>query len=275
MYRILIVAAVGVVVLAVGAVGVVVWHRANRTPAPVVGVGGGTVVAPVEAPEPEPAPVAPRRRRPSPQPQETSAASAMDAAVADADAAAAAVAEASADPSLDEKINGILNSLTREEQEALMRAIGQRAMQERAAQRRYELPSDRRLRVLERNRNTALRLNDVQRQQIEALKESLKPKIDAATSPLRQQQETLLAQARELMSSGDRDAGRALFEQMGDLRRQMEQATAPIDEEYKAALSGILAPEQQDAVTAAETSGTDGQRWGGGRPGGDRRGGGR
>jgi Spy/CpxP family protein refolding chaperone len=268
MHRILIGAAVGVVVLAAGAVGVVVWHRANRPPAP-QGEVSQAAVAPAETPEPEPAPVAPRRRRPSPQPQETPKSPAAVPVATDTEATTVApVAETASNPSLDEKINGILNSLTREEQEALMRAISQRAMQERAEQRRYELPSDRRLRVLERNRNAALRLSDVQRQQIDALKESLKPKIDAATSQLRQQQETLREQVGQLMSSGDREAARALFEQMGDLRRQSEQATAPIDEEYKTALSGILTPEQQEAVTAAEASGNDGPPpWAGNRRG--------
>ncbi|MBN2584358.1 MAG: Spy/CpxP family protein refolding chaperone [Planctomycetes bacterium] len=264
MHRILIGVAVAVVVLAVGAIVTVAWLRPSdtKTTQPVA-------VAPAETTEVETEPV--RRTRPAARPAAAPAESDEEPpAIGDAPPPDDMNPAAAGGENMDEKIKAILDTLTEDEQRALMRAMAGRMMRDRMEQRRYDLPSDRRLRVLERGRNEAIRLSDVQRDQLNALKENLKPKIDAAMSDIWQKQEQLRQQGMQLMSEGKRDEARTLFEQMNELRQQGEQAMAPIDEEYKVALSGILTPEQQEAVNSAETSDDGGRRRDfGGPPGGN------
>jgi hypothetical protein len=164
-------------------------------------------------------------------------------------------------------------SMSEEERRLYERELGRRRMQDEMERRKYDLGSDRVLRRLDRDE--ALRLSDAQWQQVNALRDGYKPKIDQAVGALYAQQSELMSQMGPMMGRGGGNEGgneedrRAVFEKMNELRQQIEEAKAPIEAEYKAALSTILTAEQTAAIAQqqAENSENSGERPGRGNRG--------
>jgi len=269
MHRILVGVAVVAVVLAIGAVVLVALgymdNKSADTPKPTetaeVSEEQALIITEESVAE-APGPVARPKAKPKPKPE-----------APEKTDVAAALATAAADESPQDKANRILANLNDDEQRALMRAMGRRRMEQRRDRRRYELPSDRRLRSLERTRDEALRLSDAQREQIEALKDVMKPQIEAAMQEIWAKQEELRERASQLMEEGKREEARAVWQEFGPLREQANEIQAPLDEQYKTSLAGILSPEQVEVLERApEPSSGDrrGMRFGGqdGRGGG-------
>jgi len=267
MYRILVGVAVVAVVLAVGAVVLVALYSTERpeaTPKPRETTEVAEPAAPIVPTETlvrKPKRVAPKDK---PKVGEKNRVA----------AAAEAAPEVAASESIDNKVNRILADLNDDEQRALMRAIGRRQMERRREQRRYDLPSDRRLRRLERSRDETLRLSDAQREQIEDLKSVMKPKIEAVMQEIWAKQDELRERASQLMEEGKREEARAVWQEFGPLRELSNEVQAPLDEEYKTSLSAILSPEQTQALQQQGSEPRDrrgmrrGGFGGGGGPGG-------
>ena len=266
MHRILVGVAVVAVVLAVGAVVLVALHSTEEpetTPKPPETTEVAEPGAPIVLTE------TPARKARRVATKDEAKAGEKDKVAA----AAGGAPEVAAGEGTDGKVNRILADLNNEEQQALMRAMGRRMGEQRREQQRYDLPSDRRLRRLERSRDETLRLSDAQREQIEAVRSVMKPKIEAAMQGIWAKQEELQGQVSQLREEGKRDEIRAVFEQYGPLREQANELQAPLDEEYKTSLSAILSPEQTQALEqqgGGESRDRGGRRRGGiggGNPG--------
>jgi hypothetical protein len=167
-----------------------------------------------------------------------------------------------------ERMAKLLDSLTDEERQALVRENRRRDMEARRERRRYALPSDRKLRGLDRL-DDALKLSDVQRAQVEATQATFKPQIEMALQDVWARQSELGQTMRELWAAGEREEAGALREQFGELREESNKIKAELDARYTESLAGILSTEQIEAMaTMPESSGRDrrGRRGGGGRP---------
>jgi len=246
MSRTLIVAVIAVVVLAVGAA-VALGVNSGREP---------PVVATVPAdPAPESSPATPAESLPKMQVPErrVNPSASAPATVSKPTPEASGTAE-----DLEAAAKQDVASMSEEKRRAYERALAARRMQEMQERRKYELGSDRSLRRLDRDEN--LRLSEAQWQQINALRDSYKPKIDQAVGALYAQQAELMSQMGPMMGrggggneGGNEEDRRAVFEQMRQLGQQIQEAKAPIEAEYKAALSTILTAEQTAALAQQET----------------------
>lgn len=263
MHRFLIGVAVVVVLLTVGAVVAVTLSRQGGQPAAEPEENAGPKIAkttPVEADTPATS-TRPRRTR------TTTVTPADDTKPAETKAATQP-AETAADSERAAEIREMVTNMSDDDRRILERELRRVQMGQMQDRRRYDMPSDRRLRRLERTRDDALRLNAAQQQQIETLREAYKPQLDSRLADIWQQQAALREQAADLMAEGNRDASRELFQQMGELNNQAEAIKTPLDEQYKASLATILTPEQMQALEQQSDEG--GGRDGGRRPGGFR-----
>jgi len=168
-------------------------------------------------------------------------------------------------------------NMTDEERQIVQRELMRRRGQEMMERRKYDLPSDRRLRRLEWTRDEALRLTEAQQLQINALRETYKPQLDTLLADIWQQQAELRDQAIALMGEGQRDEVRGVWNQINELNQQAEQIKAPLDEQYQSSLAAILTPEQVEAMAQQPDRGSGDRRPrrrpfgggpGGGNPGG-------
>jgi len=142
------------------------------------------------------------------------------------------------------RISALLDGLSKEEQEELNRQLRDRRMRQWREQQKYALPSEDWLRVLRYRRDGALKLNEVQQQQIDEFREIMKPKIDAALQGIWAQEADLRNQARTMAEAGQSQEAIAVQQQLGELRRQTAEAKRQVDEEFQAMLQGILTPDQ-------------------------------
>ena len=262
MPRFLVIIAVVAVSLAVGAVIAVAVVKMGGEPAqPPAETPRATVAAEPADEEPSvPIPAVTRRPK-APKP-------AVDA-TQPAEPGDAAALEAPADDERVARFRDMVANMSSDDRQLLMREIMRQRGREMAERRKYDLPSDRRLRRLERTRDDNLRLTDAQREQIDAIRDTYKPQLDAQLQDIWAQQAELREDAMALMSEGKRDEARALFEQMNELNQQADQLKAPLDEQYKAALASILTPEQTaEMAQERDTSGRRGGRRGAGGFGG-------
>ena len=256
--------AVAAIILAVGVVGAMTYF----------GGSGHTMKAPVAQVEPTPAPEdAVPAEPPAPAPAakpKLAKASAKSDKKADVAADPAPAADA---PKSDaaEKASKLLDSLSPEVQDELMRQMRDRQMARFREQRKYQLPSSWRIQALNfrGGRDPALKLNDAQQQQLAAVNELMKPKIEAALSDYWAKEEQLRQQMDAVQAAGRADEAEALRLQLRDTRTQMDAARNDLDKDYRQMLTSVLTPEQLKALDATPQFG-DGNRGPGGGPAGGR-----
>jgi len=250
MHKIIIALAVVVAVLAVGVVVAVTYMGG--------GAGGGKVsVAQPAVTEPGPAvessaaaPVAKAAPSPAAKPaaKPTAPAAKLEAAAGDSSAQ-----NDDSSPEVKARIAALLDGLSPAEQSELMRQMREREAQRMRERARYALPSQFRLQALNRRRDGALKLSEYQQQQVDAIAESMKPKMDAALGPIWQKQDQLRQRAEALNQAGRASEAEPLQQEMRDLRQQTETVRNSLDQEYRQLLAGVLTPEQTQALDSSET----------------------
>ncbi len=156
---------------------------------------------------------------------------------------------------LRERMEAQLANMSDDERQALREVINRQEREARQARdaerranwaetRRYGMASDFRLRMLQRNPD--LRLSDTQQQQVETLREAMRPKTDAAMAQIWTQSEQLRQQMQTLSAQGMDTADTAT--QMRALREQEQEIRQKLDAEYKQSLSAVLSAEQLQAL---------------------------
>ena len=250
MHRILLGGVIAVVVLAVGAVVAVVLNgRDTETPMPSTAAQPASAMA--EKPEVD-EPDFPELSEPvTAPPAEAEPKVSAAATTSQPDAAT----EEGGD--VRQRMATLLDSLTDEERQALVREHMRRRRDAWIERRKYSLPTDGKLRRLDRL-DDALKLSEVQRAQIEAAQATFKPQIEMALQDIWAQQSDLRQRMRDLWEAGQREEAGALREQASSLREESGEIKAELDAKYTESLAGILSAEQIEAMaTMPESSGRD------------------
>ena len=247
MHRILLGGVLAVVVLTVGGVVVVAVlnGRDAETPTPSTAAQPSSAIAETpEIEEPE-----------LPELPEPVAAPPAEAETKVSAAATASQPDASAEESDDvrQRMATLLDTLTDEERGALVREHMRRRRAAWIERRKYALPTDRKLRGLDRL-DDALKLSEVQRAQIEALQATFKPQIEMALQDVWARQSELRQRMRDLWEAGQREEAGALREQFSSLREESGEIKAELDTKYTESLVGILSAEQIEAMTTMPES---------------------
>lgn len=281
MHRPLIFAAVAAVSLALGAVVAIAVMNATREPHPPPPGPPAPTVAEVPAEEaevemPMPLPTPRPSRRVTVRPGQEVGKAAGEAAAAEGAAGETETGGVTEDRGAE--MRQLLESMSDDDRRALIREFFRMQGQQRMEQRRYEMPSDRRLRRLERTRDENLRLTDAQQQQISSIRESYKPQLDTLLGDIWVKQADLREQAMEIMQSGgSREDAQGIWDQVRQLGEQADQIKAPLEAEYQTAVSSLLTPAQLEVFQQENTDRGgrgDRRRPGGGFDFGGRRGGG-
>ena len=249
MPRVLIILVAVVVLLAAGAIGVLAMRGQSPTP-PAAPLPAPPVAALPQQDE-SPAPVA--QNRPAPQPAEPTAAAPVEAV------AEPALPEDSASP--DAKAAALLDSLSEEETQAVMREMGRRQMRKWQEQMKYQLPSDMKLSGLQWHDRGAHKLDEAQRARIKQLNDSFKPRLEGTLEANWDQENALREQITAAQAAGRIDEIRPLMEQMLQVHQQINAVKGDLDKEYRELLRSVLTPEQMGYLESNQ--GYTVQSWGG------------
>lgn len=167
---------------------------------------------------------------------------------------------------LRQRISAMIDQLSDEERRAMSNELRRRQMEDFRQATRTGLSSD--MQLLAITRRPGMELSAEQQAQIEALRNNMQPKVEAAVADIRSQREQIEGQIRSMVEQG-LDTSQ-LRTQARELRQKENEIRQQLDVEYKASLSTVLSAEQIEAMNSVPTWGG-----GGGRPGGGRTGGGR
>ena len=245
MPRFLVVMTIAVAVLAVAAVGLVVYKSTSHNSTLPVAATEQT------ADTHKPATVAVRTR--SPQTAPTVATAAFDDAAVSADSVTAALTG-----SLD--VDAFIKSLTPEEERALGRTLMDKFMQQRMQERRYQLPVSRKLNRLNRL-DPKFALTEAQRAQLNNVTNNMKPTMDATFQSVWAQQDQLFSQMGQIFrTTTDPDQVRQQFDatrqQMDALNASVQPQRDALDQQALAAMTPYLTQDQIQALsTMAEPTG--------------------
>lgn len=249
MYRMLLGLVVVVVVVAVGAVAAV-WFMSGRDdiahspsvpaesqvpaePHPVVAADDSPPDMPLPVVEMKPKVVEPKAAEPSePEPAVAEEPPFVEPGGEDVSA----------------RVSAILDSLTEEEQHALMREMGRRRMERWREEQKYRLPVDNRLTMLRWHRQGAVKLSEGQEQQVEQLRETMKPRIDAALEPYWAQEEELRRQVTSLYQEGRAEEAKVISQDLIAVSKQIHEAKESLNEQYRQLLAGVLTAEQAEVL---------------------------
>jgi len=159
-----------------------------------------------------------------------------------------------------ERMVQLLDTLSNEERKVLTAEVWRRAKEAKREYLKYALPTDRKLQALDKL-GGELKLTDVQRAQVEALKEAFKPRTEAAMQDVWTRGAEVGQRVRDLWEAGEREAATALKVEEGiPLREEAAQIQAELDAQYNARWAVILTPEQiEEMAKMPEPSGRGGK----------------
>ena len=180
------------------------------------------------------------------------------------EAEVAAVEPAQADPAAEAPkaetdLDGFVKSLTPEQEQKLQMLLSQRMMKRYREQQRYQMPADGRLMMLG-YRGGEYKITEAQQQQINTIKDGLKPRLDAQLagnwSRTDELYNAMFAKQQVVQSTTASDADKAAAKQelgqvqreLGELNQQAYQVRQSMDGEYMSAVQAVLSPQQLQAV---------------------------
>lgn len=160
---------------------------------------------------------------------------------------------------LRQRISAMVDQLSDEERRAMSSELRRRQMEAFRQATRTGLSSD--MQLLAITRRPGMELSAEQQARIEELRNNMQPKVEAALAGIRSQREQIESQMRSMREQG-LDTSQ-LRTQWRELRQRENEISQQLDVEYKASLSTVLSAEQLEAMNSMPTWG--GRRTGGGR----------
>ena len=245
MHRTLLVIVSVVLVLAIGAVGLVVYDR--------LGSGNDVDQLQAEVPQPneprqqeqsqvDPAPLVPaeKTKLPSPDPAAEITTETAEEMIAEEEP------EEPAPEGTKERVRQLLDTLTPEEKKELGRQLMRERRRNYRQRRRYGLPSQMTVNSLRWQRDANLKLTDLQQEQIKNVLEPMKPRIKSMLTDNWTREDELRRQMDDLFRQNRREDIPPLNEELQTLRRSTTEIKKQFDEEFKLQLQDILTPEQNE-----------------------------
>jgi hypothetical protein len=174
-------------------------------------------------------------------------------------------------PTADVDLAAVVDGLTPEQQDRLYGVVRKREHARRADETRYYLPGDTHLRMAD------LKLTETQQQEIAAIKNSLKPRMDAALAGVRAQMEDWGKRQQDLWNGAKKledqrqpqfqEQIKTMSQEYNELSKQMQQIQEPFDETYMKQVRGVLSAEQiatlDEAIAQQKKQAEEfRQRWG-------------
>lgn len=160
---------------------------------------------------------------------------------------------------LRQRVSAMVDQLSDEERRAMSSELRRRQMEAFRQATRTGLSSD--MQLLAISRRPGMELSAEQQARIEELRNNMQPKVEAALAGIRSQREQIESQMRSMGEQG-LDTSQ-LRTQWRELRQRENEISQQLDVEYKASLSTVLSAEQLEAMNSMPTWG--GRRTGGGR----------
>jgi hypothetical protein len=150
----------------------------------------------------------------------------------------------------------IVKSLTLDQEQKLYQLLAKRQMERMQREMKYQLPSQWKLQMLAYQRGGELKLSDSQQKQVDAIKEGLKPRMDALLADNWARMDELNNQLRAAWGGAktpeERTAARQqteeLYKELNQLREAADQVKRQLDQEFAASLRGVLTAEQNQAI---------------------------
>lgn len=147
-----------------------------------------------------------------------------------------------------ERVATIIESLSDEQEQALLQELQQRRMRRWRDAQKYRLPSGQRLYALQWYQGGKHKLNETQKARIKQFDEILRPKTETALQEMWNQEADLRQGIRDLNADGRREEARGLSQDLQPLRRDIRDAKNALDVEYKEMLRQVLTTEQMEYV---------------------------
>jgi hypothetical protein len=177
-------------------------------------------------------------------------------------------AEDAADGDTADRIAAIVDSLSEEEEQALVRELQQRRMRRHREIQKYRLPSGQRLYSLQWYKRGEYKLDDTQKARVEEFDEIMRPKIEAALQGMWSQETDLRQQITDLRAEGRREEVQMLYKDLGRLNKEIRDVKSDLDVEYNGMLRRVLTADQMAFMEAS--SATRYRTWVGQPPQGNR-----
>jgi len=175
-------------------------------------------------------------------------------------------------------LESFVSGLNQEQEQKLWQLLSRRQMERARRQAQYSLPSEWRVQALNWQKQPELKLNEGQQQQINGVKEALKPRLEAALREVWARNDQISEELQQISAAqataGDpelaaykKEQMERLYREMSELNQRAMELKKPFDDEFVSSVTGLLTPEQVKSIeSVGKGYGERGQVGGG--PGG-------